>query len=171
MAGSVNKVILVGNLGRDPEVRNTQSGGKVVNLALATSDTWNDRTSGERKERTEWHRVVIFNERIADVAEKYLKKGAKIYVEGSLQTRKWTDQGGQERTTTEIVIQNFSGQLTMLDTRSSGGDSAGYGGGEMGSSAPARTPARTPAASGRAAGGTPSWDAPKGGDLDDEIPF
>ena len=186
MAGSVNKVILVGNLGRDPEVRNTQTGGKIVNLALATSDTWNDRASGERKERTEWHRVVIFNERIADVAEKYLKKGAKIYVEGALQTRKWTDQGGQERYTTEIVIQNFTGVLTMLDTRNSGGggDSAAYsGGGEMdagggsGYSAPARaTPARAPAARPAAttrtpAGGAPSWDAPKGGDLDDEIPF
>ena len=185
MAGSVNKVILVGNLGRDPEVRNTQTGGKIVNLALATSDTWNDRASGERKERTEWHRVVIFNERIADVAEKYLKKGAKIYVEGALQTRKWTDQGGQERYTTEIVIQNFTGVLTMLDTRNSGGgDAAGYsGGGEMdagggsGYSAPARaTPARAPAARPAAttrapAGGAPSWDAPKGGDLDDEIPF
>ena len=184
MAGSVNKVILVGNLGRDPEVRTTQTGGKIVNLALATSDTWTDRASGERKERTEWHRVVIFNERIADVAEKYLKKGAKIYVEGALQTRKWTDQGGQERYTTEIVIQNFTGVLTMLDTRNSGGgDSAGYGGGggDMdagggGYTAPARAPARAPAA--RPAGGTrapaggaPSWDAPKGGDLDDEIPF
>jgi single-strand DNA-binding protein len=172
MAGSVNKVILVGNLGRDPEVRNTQTGGKIVNLALATSDTWNDRASGERKERTEWHRVVIFNERIADVAEKYLKKGAKIYVEGSLQTRKWTDQGGQERYTTEVVIQNFNGTLTMLDTRS-GGD-AGYGGG-MGepsmSSAPSRAPARSGGSTPRAAS-APSWDSvPRANDLDDEIPF
>src|ERR1700677_3119883 len=128
MAGSVNKVILVGNLGRDPEVRNTQDGAKIVNLALATSETWNDKGSGERKERTEWHRVVIFNDRVADVAERYLKKGAKIYVEGSLQTRKWTDQGGQERYTTEIVIGRFNGVLTMLDTRSGGGD-GGYSGG------------------------------------------
>ena len=179
MAGSVNKVILVGNLGRDPEVRNTQDGSKIVNLALATSETWNDKASGERKERTEWHRVVIFNDRVADVAERFLKKGAKIYVEGSLQTRKWTDQGGQERYTTEIVIGRFNGQLTMLDGRA-GGDSGGYAGGgmsepAMGGSAPTRerAPAAarpTPAARG-AAGGAPSWDAPRGGDLDDEIPF
>jgi single-strand DNA-binding protein len=174
MAGSVNKVILVGNLGRDPEVRNTQEGGKIVNLALATSETWNDRQSGERKERTEWHRVVIFNDRVAEVAEKYLKKGAKIYVEGSLQTRKWTDQSGQERYTTEVVIGRFNGQLTMLDGRS-GGESGGYAGGMAepamsGSPAPARA-ARAPAAARPAAGGGPSWDAPKSGDLDDEIPF
>src|SRR5450755_2716452 len=175
MAGSVNKVILVGNLGKDPEVRSTQDGTKIVNLALATSETWNDRASGERKEKTEWHRVVIFNDRVADVAERFLKKGAKIYVEGSLQTRKWTDQGGQERYTTEVVIGRFNGQLTMLDGRS-GGDSGGYAGGmsepAMGG-APAATPARSPArapAGGRASA-APSWDAPKGGDLDDEIPF
>src|ERR1700723_3026243 len=124
MAGSVNKVILVGNLGKDPEIRTLQSGTKVANLSIATSETWNDRQSGERKERTEWHRVVIFNDRVADVAEKYLKKGAKIYVEGSLQTRKWTDQSGQERYTTEVVIGRFNGNLTMLDTR------GGEGGGE-----------------------------------------
>lgn len=179
MAGSVNKVILVGNLGRDPEVRNTQDGSKIVNLALATSETWNDKASGERKEKTEWHRVVIFNDRVADVAERFLKKGAKIYVEGSLQTRKWTDQGGQERYTTEIAIDRFNGQLTMLDGRA-GGDSGGYAGGgmsepAMGGSAPTRerAPAAArpaPAARG-AAGGAPSWDAPRGGDLDDEIPF
>jgi single-strand DNA-binding protein len=134
MAGSVNKVILVGNLGKDPEVRSTQDGSKIVNLTLATSETWNDRASGERKEKTEWHRVVIFNDRTADVAEKYLKKGAKIYVEGSLQTRKWTDQGGQERYTTEVVIGRFNGALTMLDTRSGGGgDGGGYAeGGSVG---------------------------------------
>jgi single-strand DNA-binding protein len=175
MAGSVNKVILVGNLGRDPEVRNTQDGSKIVNLALATSETWNDKASGERKERTEWHRVVIFNDRIADVAERYLKKGAKVYVEGSLQTRKWTDQGGQERYTTEVVIGRFNGQLTMLDGRS-GGDQGSYAGGmaepPMGGS-PAATPARTPARapSGSRPAAAPSWDAPRGGDLDDEIPF
>ena len=175
MAGSVNKVILVGNLGRDPEIRNTQDGSKIVNLALATSETWNDRQSGERKEKTEWHRVVIFNDRIADVAEKYLKKGAKIYVEGSLQTRKWTDQSGQERYSTEVVIGRFNGQLTMLDGRS-GGESGGYAGGmaepPMGGASPARerAPASRPAAR-PAAGGAPSWDAPRGGDLDDEIPF
>ena len=177
MAGSVNKVILVGNLGKDPEVRSTQDGSKIVNLTLATSETWNDRASGERKERTEWHRVVIFNDRTADVAERFLKKGAKIYVEGSLQTRKWTDQQGQERYTTEVVIGRFNGQLTMLDGRSGGEGGGGYGGGsEAGSGggggyAPReRAPAAArPAAGGRSGG--PSWDAPKGGDLDDEIPF
>jgi single-strand DNA-binding protein len=184
MAGSVNKVILVGNLGKDPEVRSTQDGSKIVNLTLATSETWNDRASGERKEKTEWHKVVIFNDRTADVAEKYLKKGAKVYVEGSLQTRKWTDQGGQERYTTEVVIGRFNGALTMLDTRSgggegggggySGGSSEGGGGGGGSSYTPReRAPAAARPASGGARGGSggPSWDAPKGGDLDDEIPF
>ncbi len=126
MAGSVNKVILVGNLGKDPEVRNTQAGQKIVNFTLATSDTWNDKASGERKERTEWHRVVVFNDRIADVAERYLRKGRKVYVEGSLQTRKWTDQSGQEKYTTEVVIDRFRGELTLLD---SGRDEGGAGGG------------------------------------------
>jgi single-strand DNA-binding protein len=182
MAGSVNKVILVGNLGKDPEVRSTQDGSKIVNLTLATSETWNDRTSGERKEKTEWHKVVIFNDRTADVAEKYLKKGAKIYVEGSLQTRKWTDQSGQERYTTEIVIGRFNGALTMLDTRSGGGEGGGYSGGSEGGSVGGGggyTPReRAPTGAARPAGGAarsgaggPSWDAPKGGDLDDEIPF
>src|SRR3954469_22094635 len=134
MAGSVNKVILVGNLGRDPEVRNTQDGSKIVNLALATSETWNDRASGERKERTEWHRVVIFNDRVADVAERFLKKGAKVYVEGTLQTRKWTDQQGQERYTTEVVLGRFNGQLTMLDTRAGGAEAGGFGGSDTGAS-------------------------------------
>jgi single-strand DNA-binding protein len=120
MAGSVNKVILVGNLGKDPEVRTTQSGERVATLSLATSETWNDRQSGERRERTEWHRVAIFNERIVDVAERFLRKGSKIYVEGSLQTRKWTDQSGQDRYTTEVVISRFKGDLTMLDARSAG---------------------------------------------------
>jgi single-strand DNA-binding protein len=179
MAGSVNKVILVGNLGKDPEVRSTQDGSKIVNLTLATSETWNDRASGERKEKTEWHRVVIFNDRTADVAEKYLKKGAKVYIEGSLQTRKWTDQQGQERYTTEVVIGRFNGQLTMLDTRA-GGEGGGYGGGpEGGSGGGGYAPReRAPAGAGRPAAGAarggaggPSWDAPKGGDLDDEIPF
>ena len=167
MAGSVNKVILVGNLGKDPEVRTTQDGTKIVNLTLATSETWNDRASGERKEKTEWHRVVIFNDRVADVAERYLKKGAKVYVEGSLQTRKWTDQSGQERYTTEVVIGRFNGELTMLDTRGGGGEAGEGGGGGYRERAPA---AARPAAAARS-GGTPSWDAPKGGDLDDEIPF
>src|SRR3954454_5280646 len=129
MAGSVNKVILVGNLGKDPEVRTTQDGTKIVNLTLATSETWNDRASGERKERTEWHRVVIFNDRVADVAERFLKKGAKIYVEGSLQTRKWTDQQGQERYTTEVVLGKFRGELTMLDGRGGAAGEGGEGGG------------------------------------------
>src|SRR4029077_19960890 len=169
MAGSVNKVSLVGNMGKDPEVRSTQDGSKIVNLTLATSETWNDRASGERKERTEWHRVVIFNDRVADVAERFLKKGAKVYIEGSLQTRKWTDQGGQERYTTEIVIGRFNGQLTMLDGRSGGGDPGGDWGGTsepaMGGASPARerAPAARPAAA-AARGGAPSWDAPRGGD-------
>ncbi len=171
MAGSVNKVILVGNLGKDPEVRSTQDGTKIVNLALATSETWNDRASGERKEKTEWHRIVIFNDRIADVAERFLKKGAKIYVEGSLQSRKWTDQTGQERYTTEVVIGRFNGQMTMLDTRSGGGEAGESGGGGGGYRERAPAAARPAAAAGGRAGGSPSWDAPKGGDLDDEIPF
>ncbi|HVU19766.1 MAG TPA: single-stranded DNA-binding protein, partial [Rhizomicrobium sp.] len=114
MAGSVNKVILVGNLGKDPEVRRMQSGDAVVNLSLATSETWRDKSSGERKEKTEWHRVVIFNKNLAEVAEKYLRKGSKVYVEGSLQTRKWTDKDGNEKYSTEVVLQNFRGELTML---------------------------------------------------------
>ncbi len=128
MAGSVNKVILVGNLGRDPEVRRMASGEPVVNLSLATSESWRDKQSGERKERTEWHRVVIFNEKLAEVAQKYIRKGSKIYVEGQLSTRKWTDRSGQERYTTEVVIPRFGGALTMLDGRGDGGG-ASMGGG------------------------------------------
>ncbi len=164
MAGSVNKVILVGNLGKDPEVRNAQSGIKIVNLTVATSDSWNDKMSGERKEQTEWHRVVIMNDRIADVAEKYLKKGSKVYIEGKLQTRKWTDQSGQEKYTTEVLIGRFGGELTLLDRAGSGA-----GGGEE--YAPrAASPARAPAAAqpARAVGG---WDTRPSNDLDDEIPF
>ncbi|WP_308720136.1 single-stranded DNA-binding protein [Komagataeibacter xylinus] len=181
MAGSVNKVILVGNLGKDPEVRNSQSGAKIVSLTLATSDTWNDRASGERRERTEWHRVVIFNERLGDVAERFLRKGRKVYLEGTLQTRKWTDQSGQDRYTTEVVIDRFRGELVLLDSNrggdSGGGDDmgGGYGGGGGGGggySAPARSqPQRNerPAGGGGGGGG---WDAPAdGSDLDDEIPF
>jgi single-strand DNA-binding protein len=167
MAGSVNKVILVGNLGKDPEIRNLQDGSKVANFSIATSESWNDRASGERKERTEWHRVVIFNDRLCEVAEKYLRKGGKVYVEGALQTRKWTDQSGQEKFSTEIVLQKFRGELTMLDSRNAGGEGGYEGGG-----------ARMPAASAPAArGGGSSWEAPPqskssgGGDLDDEIPF
>jgi len=130
MAGSVNKVILVGNLGKDPEVRRMTSGDPVVNLSIATSESWRDKASGEKKEKTEWHRVVIFNKNLADVAEKYLKKGAKVYVEGQLQTRKWTDKDGAEKYSTEVVLQNFRGELTMLDGRSGGGEGGGRGAGE-----------------------------------------
>ncbi len=160
MAGSVNKVILVGNLGRDPEIRSTQDGTRVANLNLATSESWRDRNSGERKERTEWHRIAIFNERLVEIAEKYLKKGSKIYVEGALQTRKWTDQQGQERYTTEIVLQRFRGELTMLDGAR---DRAGGGAGEPSyDEGDGETPrAAAPPARGRAANA----------DLDDEIPF
>ena len=176
MAGSVNKVILVGNVGKDPEVRTTQDGTKIVQFSLATSETWNDKASGERKERTEWHRVVCFNDRIGDVIEKYVRKGSKVYVEGALQTRKWTDQSGQEKYTTEVIIGRFRGELTLLDSRGAGGGEAGsYGGESSGGGyqrserAPAARPAAAPAAGGR---GGPSWDSPKGGgDLDDEIPF
>ncbi|MBM9403138.1 single-stranded DNA-binding protein [Gluconacetobacter azotocaptans] len=181
MAGSVNKVILVGNLGKDPEVRNTQNGAKIVSLTLATSDTWNDRASGERRERTEWHRVVIFNERIADVAERFLRKGRKIYLEGSLQTRKWTDQSGQERYTTEVVVDRFRGDLVLLDSNRGGdaGDDMGGGGGYSAPSAPRQigggrggSPGSAPSG-GPSSGGSGGWDAPHGGgsDLDDEIPF
>ncbi|MEN3930901.1 single-stranded DNA-binding protein [Microvirga sp. W0021] len=176
MAGSVNKVILVGNLGRDPEVRRMGSGDPVVNLRIATSETWRDKNSGERKEKTEWHSVVIFNENLARVAEQYLRKGSKVYVEGQLQTRKWQDQSGQERYTTEIVLQRFRGELTILDSRGSGGDVGGYddnmgssqgqisqggdfGGGQQSMSRPA--PSNAPAQSG---GG-------RFNDLDDDIPF
>ena len=137
MAGSVNKVILVGNLGKDPEVRRMTSGDAVVNLSIATSESWRDKASGERKEKTEWHRVVIFNKNLADVAEKYLKKGAKVYVEGQLQTRKWTDKDGAEKYSTEVVLQNFRGELTMLDGRNGGGEGGGGGGGRGASEAPA----------------------------------
>ncbi len=124
MAGSVNKVILIGNLGKDPEVRNTQSGSKIVTFSLATSESWTDKASGERKERTEWHRVIVFNERIADIAERFLSKGRKVYVEGSLQTRKWTDQSGQEKYVTEVVIDRFRGELTLVDSNPDRNDSS-----------------------------------------------
>ena len=133
MAGSVNKVILVGNLGKDPEVRRMTSGEPVVNLSVATSETWKDKSSGERKEKTEWHRVVIFNENLAKVAEQYLKKGAKVYLEGALQTRKWTDKDGAEKYSTEIVLTRFNGTMVMLDGRSGGGGGdGGFGGGNRG---------------------------------------
>jgi single-strand DNA-binding protein len=139
MAGSVNKVILVGNLGADPEIRRLNSGDPVVNLRIATSETWRDRNSGERQERTEWHRVVIFNDNLAKVAEQYLKKGMKVYIEGQLQTRKWQDQSGQERYSTEVVLQKFRGELQMLDSRGQGGEgqlSSGGRGSDFGQSGP-----------------------------------
>jgi single-strand DNA-binding protein len=162
MAGSVNKVILVGNLGADPEVRRMQDGRPVVNLRVATSESWRDKATGERKEKTEWHRVVIFNEGLAKVAEQYLKKGSKIYVEGQLQTRKWTDQQGVEKYSTEVVLQGFNSALTMLDRAGGGGGGGDYGdSSDFGSSRPAPRE-RQPAMAG--GGG-------KRGDLDDEIPF
>ena len=164
MAGSVNKVILVGNLGRDPEVKSMQDGRSLVNMSVATSDTWRDRQSGERKERTEWHRVVIFNEKLAEVAQKYVKKGSKVYVEGQLSTRKWTDQSGQERYTTEVVIPRFGGALTMLDGRGDGGGAgASMGGGGDDDFAP-------PATNG-GGGGRPATAARSKAELDDDIPF
>jgi single-strand DNA-binding protein len=174
MAGSVNKVILVGNLGRDPEIRSTNDGTRIANLALATSETWRDRNSGERKERTEWHRVVIFNERLVEIAEKYLRKGSKIYVEGALQTRKWTDQQGMERFSTEVVLQRFRGELTMLDgARGSGGAMEGgadyddaYMGGDQ-----TRYSGAGQSGSGFGGGGGSRSRAPASDDLDDEIPF
>src|SRR5712672_2842813 len=165
MAGSVNKVILVGNLGKDPEIRRTQNGNPVVNLSIATSDTWRDKATGERKEKTEWHRVVIFSEGLAKVAEQYLKKGAKVYIEGALQTRKWTDQSGVEKYSTEVVLQGFNSNLTMLDGRSGGGG-GGFGsddsGGDFGSGGPSSASPRRAVAAG--AGGRNS-------DMDDDIPF
>ena len=181
MAGSVNKVILVGNLGRDPEVRRLGSGEPVVNLRIATSETWRDKQSGERKERTEWHSVVIFNENLAKVAEQYLKKGSKVYIEGQLQTRKWQDQQGVEKYTTEIVLQRFRGELTILDSRGQGGsDEYGEGGGGSfedrssgGASFGRQSPmggggSRQPAMSGGGSGGGSSRSSSH---LDDDIPF
>jgi len=132
MAGSVNKVILIGNLGRDPEVRSFQNGGKVANLRIATSETWKDRQTGERKERTEWHTVVLYNEALVRLAEQYLRKGSKVYIEGKLETRKWQDQSGQDRYSTEVALRPFGGELTMLDGRGEGGGGSSYGGGQSG---------------------------------------
>ncbi len=159
MAGSVNKVILIGNLGRDPEIRTTQDGTRIAHLSVATSETWRDRNSGERRERTEWHRVVIFDDKLADVAEKYLRKGSKVYLEGQLQTRKWTDQQGVEKYTTEVVLQRFRSQLTLLDPKPEGGQARA-------SSAPRQAQAdhQRPLPD--------NGQAPRdGGDLDDAIPF
>jgi single-strand DNA-binding protein len=170
MAGSVNKVILVGNLGKDPEVRRTQDGRPIVNLTVATSDTWRDKNTGERKERTEWHRVVIFSEGLAKVAEQYLKKGSKVYLEGQLQTRKWQDQQGQDRYSTEVVLQGFNSALTMLDRAGGGGggdyapDDGGSNFGSTGSSGGRSTPARQPAMAGAEGPGPRD-------DMNDEIPF
>jgi single-strand DNA-binding protein len=166
MAGSVNKVILVGNLGRDPEVKSMQDGRSMVNMSIATSENWRDRQSGERKERTEWHRVVIFNEKLAEVAQKFVRKGSKIYVEGQLSTRKWTDQSGQERYTTEVVIPRFGGALTMLDGRSDGGGmGAGAAGGGMDDDM-----GGPPMSGGGGGGGRPAA-RPSKAELDDDIPF
>jgi len=166
MAGSVNKVILVGNLGKDPEIRRTQDGRPIANLSVATSETWRDKATGERKEKTEWHRVVIFNEGLCKVAEQYLKKGAKVYIEGALQTRKWTDQSGAEKYSTEVVLQGFNSTLTMLDgSRGGGGGSFGgdeSGGGDFGVGGPSSAPPRRAVAAG--GGGRNS-------DMDDDIPF
>ncbi len=172
MAGSVNKVILVGNLGRDPEIRSMQSGEEIAQLSLATSETWRDKASGERKERTEWHRVVIFNENLVKVAKQYLKKGSKVYIEGSLQTRKWTDKDGAEKYTTEVVLQRFRGELTMLDGREGGGGGGSYGGGgdDYGSSGGGSGGSGYGGGGGsRSSGGGGS--APRRDDMDDEIPF
>jgi single-strand DNA-binding protein len=163
MAGSVNKVILVGNLGADPEIRHTQDGRPIANLRIATSESWRDKSSGERREKTEWHRVVIFNEGLCRIAEQYLKKGSKVYLEGQLQTRKWQDQAGQDRYSTEIVLQGFNSQLTMLDGRQGGPEersSSSAGGGDFG-----RSSALGGAGGGGGGGG--SFDK----ELDDEIPF
>ncbi len=176
MAGSINKVILVGNLGRDPEIRSTGDGMRIANLALATSESWRDRNSGERKERTEWHRVVIFNERLVEITEKYLRKGSKIYVEGALQTRKWTDNQGQERYSTEVVLQRFRGELTMLDGARGGGAMEGgadyddgYAGGDQGRYGGAGSSGGF-GGSGSGGGGA-RGRTPVSADLDDEIPF
>jgi len=170
MAGSVNKVILVGNLGADPEIRRTQDGRPVANLRVATSESWKDKTTGERREKTEWHRVVIFNENLCRIAEQYLKKGSKVFIEGQLQTRKWQDQSGQDRYSTEVVLQGFRGELTLLDRAGGAAGAGGPGGGELGadeaggefgSSGPTRKVAAAAGAGAR---------SPRG-DMDDEIPF
>jgi single-strand DNA-binding protein len=168
MAGSVNKVILIGNLGNDPEIRRTQDGRPIANLSIATSDTWKDKNTGERREKTEWHRVVVFNEGLCRVIENYVKKGSKVYIEGQLQTRKWQDNEGKDRYSTEVVLQNYNGTLTMLDGRGDNqGGGGGYdqGGGSFGQSGPS--------SGGQIGGGDQGggFGGPSGGDIDDEIPF
>ncbi|WP_342641635.1 single-stranded DNA-binding protein [Rhodoligotrophos ferricapiens] len=158
MAGSVNKVILIGNLGKDPEIRHTKDGRPVASFSLATTENWRDRQSGERKERTEWHNIVIFSEGLCKVAEQYLKKGSKVYIEGQLQTRKWQDQNGNDRYTTEVVLQGFNATLTMLDGRGAGGDASGDFGGDFGRSGPMDRGQKRP---------SPSFSE----ELDDEVPF
>lgn len=173
MAGSVNKVILIGNLGRDPEVRSFQNGGKVCNLRIATSETWKDRNTGERREKTEWHTVAIFQEGLVRIAEQYLKKGSKVYIEGQLQTRKWQDQSGADRYSTEVVLQGFGGTLTMLDGRDGGGSSGGGGGGGY-DSGPSDPGGYGGGYDSGPSGGSSSGGGGGGGssrDLDDEIPF
>ncbi len=164
MAGSVNKVILVGNLGKDPEIRRTQDGRPIANLTVATSETWRDKNTGERKEKTEWHRVVIFNEGLCKVVEQYVKKGSKVYIEGALQTRKWTDQSGVEKYSTEVVLQGFNSTLTMLDGRGGGGGGGSFGsddsGGDFGSGGPVSAAPRRAVAAGA-----------RNSDMDDDIPF
>ncbi|GAA5068601.1 single-stranded DNA-binding protein [Roseibacterium beibuensis] len=169
MAGSVNKVILIGNLGRDPEVRSFQNGGKVCNLRIATSETWKDRNTGERRERTEWHSVAIFNENLARLAEQYLRKGSKVYIEGKLETRKWQDQSGQDRYSTEVVLRPYAGELTFLDGRDGGqGGGGGYSGGASGGGYGGGS--SFPDDRGGPSGG--GYGGPSGGnDMDDEIPF
>jgi single-strand DNA-binding protein len=191
MAGSVNKVILIGNLGRDPEIRSTQDGTRLASLSLATSENWRDKNSGERRERTEWHRVVVFNDHLVNVIEKYLRKGSKVYVEGQLQTRKWTDQQGQERYSTEVVLQRYRGELTMLDGRQEGGGGdyggggdfgggsagGGSGGGGSGGSGGGGSGGGGSGGGGSGGGGSGGsgggYGSPQsgGGDLDDDIPF
>lgn len=160
MAGSVNKVILVGNLGKDPEVRSFPNGGRVANFSIATSESWKDKATGEKKERTEWHRISVTNDALVGVVERYLTKGAKVYIEGQLETRKWTDKDGAEKYTTEVVLRPYRGELTMLDGRSGGGAGAGMGGGDDDFSAPSQS-----------SGGGSSGSFAAKGDMDDEIPF
>lgn len=163
MAGSVNKVILIGNVGKDPEIRTTQTGARLCNLSLATSESWKDKTTGERRENTQWHRIVVFNDALVGVIERFVKKGSKIYLEGQLETRKWTDAEGKDNYSTEVVLRPYRGELTLLDSRQGGGE-GGYGGGNYG---------------GAASSSAPAYNAPSGGDsnnafandLDDEIPF
>lgn len=170
MAGSVNKVILIGNLGRDPEVRTFSNGGKVCNLRIATSENWKDRNTGERRERTEWHSVAIFSEGLVRVAEQYLRKGSKVYIEGQLQTRKWQDQNGQDRYSTEVVLQGFGSTLTMLDGRDGGSQGGGQGGGG-GQSGDYGSGPQDGGYGGGQSGGGGGGNAPASRDMDDEIPF